>query len=91
MKKSYSDIERQVNRIIVNYLVNDYSQPHSERHAAIVLKVRAIQRRYTLNINRAEGFHTMSAEEAEAANYGAMYYVYKSASKRYQRQTYAGY
>lgn len=99
--KSYSDIEKQVNRIITGYLVDEYSQPHSERHAAIIRKVRAIQRRYTFNINRAEGFctfieidgsaHAMAFATAERINYGAMHHVYKSASKRYTRRIYAGY
>lgn len=99
--KSYNDINKQVNRIITSYLVDEYSQPHSDRHAAIVRKVRDIQHRYTFNINRAEGFCTfieldggtrrMSWAEAKRIDYGAIYHVYKSEVKRYPRRVYAGY
>lgn len=91
-------MERQSNRIITAYLVDEYSQPHSDRHAAIVRKVRNIQHRYTFNINRAEGFctfididgstHKMAWAEAERINYGAIYRPYKSATKQYPREVY---
>lgn len=87
--KSYNDIEKQVNLIITVYLVNEYSQPHSERHAAIVRKLRDIQHRYTFNINCAEGFGIgMDWAEAQRVDHGAIYHVYKSASKRYPREIY---
>lgn len=87
--KSYNDIEKQVNRILAAYLVNEYSQPHSQRHAAIIRKVRDIQHRYTFNFNRAEGFCAgMEWAEAQRVDYGAIYLVYKSASKRYPREIY---
>lgn len=87
--KSYNDIEKQVNRIIAVHLVDEYSQPRSERHAAIIRKVRDIQRRYTFNINRAEGFCAgIGWAEAQRVDYGAIYHVYKSTSKQYPREIY---
>lgn len=88
--KSYNDIEKQVNRIIAVYLIDECSQPRSERHAAIIRKVRDIQHRYTFNINRAEGFCAgVEREEAQHVDHGAIYHTYKSASKRYPREIYA--
>lgn len=87
--KSYNDIEKQVNRIIAVHLVDEYSQPRSERHAAIIRKVRDIQHRYTFNINRAEGFcDGVTWDEAKARFYGIVY-PYGSVTKKYPREIYA--
>lgn len=87
--KSYNDIEKQVNRIIAAYLIDECSQPHNQRHAAIIRKLRDIQHRYTFNINHAEGFCiSMEWAEAQRVDHGAIYHVYESASKRYPREIY---
>ena len=38
--KSYSDTEKQVNRILVNYLFDEYSQPINETAQQRIYKVR---------------------------------------------------
>ena len=87
--KSYSDIEKQVNRILVNYLVDEYSQPINETAQQRICKVRDIQHRYTFNINRAEGFcDGVTWDEAKARFYGIVY-PYGSVTKKYPREIYA--
>lgn len=87
--KSYSDIEKQVNRIFVNYLVDEYSQPINETAQQRIYKVRDIQHRYTFNINKSEGFCAgIGWAEAQRVDYGAIYHIYKSASKQYPREIY---
>lgn len=88
--KSYSDIEKQVNRIFVNYLVDEYSQPINETAQQRIYKVRDIQYLYTFNINRAEGFCScITWEYAKANCYGGIVYPYGSVTKKYTREIYA--
>lgn len=88
--KSYSDIEKQVNRIFVNYLVDEYSQPINETAQQRIYKVRDIQHRYTFNINKSEGFCScITWEYAKANCYGGIVYPYGSVTKKYPREIYA--
>nr|DAV71939.1 MAG TPA: hypothetical protein [Caudoviricetes sp.] len=84
--KSYSDIEKQVNRMLsymLDTLGNEYNEPTSKYYnpiaAARLERIRRIQHLYTSNINKSEGL------------YPSPYYVYKSAGKKYMRKVYAGY
>lgn len=88
--KSYNDIEKQVNRIFADYLIDEHNQPISETAQERIYKVRDIQHRYTYNINRAEGYcEWLDWETARALCHSGIIFAYRSETKKYPREIYA--